>query len=884
MSEQFFSNYGARQFQSIFPTDFLLPICKTKNVVYLLECKKCGLQYVGETYRDFHLRVNEHKSTFKLRGKTILAKHFYNSCCSNSYFLRIIEVIEGEPANIKTILRDREEFWIKKLKTQYPFGFNTAERRMGASDTAWGNFYVNPNTNVRRRGKRKGRSLRKILEIDKYISEIHRLFNISPKETLRKLHRDLFTSTRKSIKSLYSAIINRNSSLIDHFIRDICIFRMNSFRRILNNAVTQNAISFNRRPIFKLHYSNKGFDFFNFHKIFKLGELNRYLPEDVPKEVFMPKIFFSYEKPFCLSLFNYRPTAISNSIHRSADSDIYCDCNFFSDLVEPHYGHVITGNTKITDDPRLRYLLDSGPKFRVPSNIDWNDNRKVLLDALDSLAKRMCNRFLKHKHFILELFDAWRKNTELEIERCRSINNHERKIEIPYHAINRLKNKFVITTTDKAPQNYSFICKSFYVNKIHQILDGDSTYKKCNFSVNNIKRQLIDDCHNSFEIKVPENLDIPFIQILPKFHKNPIDFRVIITSNKACTKPASKLVSTALKLIDSNVKKYCDAIYRNTGIQCYWIINNNAPILKNLEGFSKENSAKSISTFDFGQMYTNLHHSDIIRQMDKVLSIAFGKFKYLWIGESVAKWYEPKNSKSFLKVDKFTLLKLIEFVVRNTYFQFGEEIYKQEIGIPMGTDCAPWVANLTLFAYEFTYMTNKIKTNELVICRKLSHCFRFIDDITAINDDGLFEKLYKGIYPNTLILKKVNDNNCNADVLDICISVINNKFVCKLYDKRQNFPFQCNKFPCIESNIASSCKYNIFPSQMFRYFSIISNPNCLINAIRRLIYIFKEKGYNVDKLRKSGIRFINKNRIKFAHKFSPTEFHSIMRFFNETKF
>ena len=50
-----------------------------------------------------------------------------------------------------------------------------------------------------------------------------------------------------------------------------------------------------------------------------------------------------------------------------------------------------------------------------------------------------------------------------------------------------------------------------------------------------------------------------------------------------------------------------------------------------------KNSAKSISTFDFGHMYTNLHHSDIIRQMDKKLSIAFGKFMNLWIDENHSK-------------------------------------------------------------------------------------------------------------------------------------------------------------------------------------------------------------------------------------------------------
>ena len=344
------------------------------------------------------------------------------------------------------------------------------------------------------------------------------------------------------------------------------------------------------------------------------------------------------------------------------------------------------------------------------------------------------------------------------------------------------------------------------------------------------------------------------------------------------------MVSNALKLIDSNVKRYCDAIYRDTGIQCYWIINNNNPILECLDGFSKENSAKSISTFDFGQMYTNLHHSDITKQMGKVLSIAFGKFKYLWINQYKATWFEPKNSKNFLKVDKFILLELIEFVIGNTYFQFGDEIYKQEIGIPMGTDCAPWLANLTLFAYEFNFMADKMKSKDLTICRKLSNCFRYIDDITAINDSGLFERIYKSIYPSTLVLKKVNTVDNKADVLDICVHVVNKRFVCKLYDKRLDFSFKCNMFPRMASNIANSCKYNIFNSQLLRYFNIISKPDMLLSTISYLMDLLIQKDYDRNRLRKIGIKFINNNRIKFAHKFSHEEFHNFMEFFTERLF
>ena len=33
------------------------------------------------------------------------------------------------------------------------------------------------------------------------------------------------------------------------------------------------------------------------------------------------------------------------------------------------------------------------------------------------------------------------------------------------------------------------------------------------------------------------------------------------------------------------------------------------------------------------------------------------------------------------------------------YIRFGNKLYKQSVGIPMGTNCAPFVADVILFCY-----------------------------------------------------------------------------------------------------------------------------------------------------------------------------------------
>ena len=46
----------------------------------------------------------------------------------------------------------------------------------------------------------------------------------------------------------------------------------------------------------------------------------------------------------------------------------------------------------------------------------------------------------------------------------------------------------------------------------------------------------------------------------------------------------------------------------------------------------------------------------------------------------------------------------VEYLIDNIYVSIGNKVYRQFVGIPMGTDCAPLVANLFLFYYEYKYM------------------------------------------------------------------------------------------------------------------------------------------------------------------------------------
>ena len=50
--------------------------CATENVVYLISCTRCGVQYVGETSQKLRSRFNNHRNTLKSMANLYLYSQF----------------------------------------------------------------------------------------------------------------------------------------------------------------------------------------------------------------------------------------------------------------------------------------------------------------------------------------------------------------------------------------------------------------------------------------------------------------------------------------------------------------------------------------------------------------------------------------------------------------------------------------------------------------------------------------------------------------------------------------------------------------------------------------------------------------------------------------
>ena len=68
--------------------------------------------------------------------------------------------------------------------------------------------------------------------------------------------------------------------------------------------------------------------------------------------------------------------------------------------------------------------------------------------------------------------------------------------------------------------------------------------------------------------------------------------------------------------------------------------------------------------------------------------------------------------KNIKKYDLWSCQKVTDvliYLLDNIYIRFGSKLYRQNVGIPMGTNCAPLVADLFLFCYERDFMKSLTK-------------------------------------------------------------------------------------------------------------------------------------------------------------------------------
>ena len=136
----------------------------------------------------------------------------------------------------------------------------------------------------------------------------------------------------------------------------------------------------------------------------------------------------------------------------------------------------------------------------------------------------------------------------------------------------------------------------------------------------------------------------------------------------------------------------------------------------------------------------------------------------------------------------------LHYLLDNIFIRFGSKLYRQIVGIPMGTTCAPLVADVFLFCYERDFILSLSDNDQTDIIEDFNSTSIYFDDLLNI-DNPYFEQMVGQIYPTELQLNKANSSDTEAPFLDLNLSITNGIVSSKIYDKRDDFNFEIVNFP-----------------------------------------------------------------------------------------
>ena len=69
---------------------------------------------------------------------------------------------------------------------------------------------------------------------------------------------------------------------------------------------------------------------------------------------------------------------------------------------------------------------------------------------------------------------------------------------------------------------------------------------------------------------------------------------------------------------------------------------------------------------------------------------------------------------------------MTDFLADNIFVKFGGFLFRQVIGIPIGTNCAPLLADLFPYSYKSKCLDSLVRSGHRKLAGSFNHCYRYI--------------------------------------------------------------------------------------------------------------------------------------------------------------
>ena len=215
-------------------------------------------------------------------------------------------------------------------------------------------------------------------------------------------------------------------------------------------------------------------------------------------------------------------------------------------------------------------------------------------------------------------------------------------------------------------------------------------------------------CHMAakFGLFVDEdNSKLSTLYWLPKLYKRPYKLRFIANSSASTTPELSILLTSCLTAIKNHVFKYCTTVNERNGKKLFWSIKNSGEILSKLK--SSDFLASGLSTYDFSTLYTTLPHNLIKEKLTELIEQTFNREGSLYLAcNDKNAFFTSEQPKRYKLWSCKKMCDALHYLLDNIFIRFDSKLYRQIVGIPMRTNCAPPDVYLFLFCYERLYVVS----------------------------------------------------------------------------------------------------------------------------------------------------------------------------------
>ncbi|KAK3241599.1 hypothetical protein CYMTET_48646 [Cymbomonas tetramitiformis] len=459
-------------------------------------------------------------------------------------------------------------------------------------------------------------------------------------------------------------------------------------------------------------------------------------------------------------------------------------------FVDQDCGHVVTTDLSLVRNPTIESLMARGTMFRAKPHEGLGAEGSMPEAAFLDLERALqAWRFSVSKALgvsdasaLVAWVAAVRAEARTVIDSSAGGESFVGGCEDPHlvltasdwRRLREVQRDFVITTVDKAAGNFCFVCKKHYMQKCLDELRHGVAYEATERSADDINAEGTALCR-AHSITPQRGPRIPHFHIRVKLHKSPVGYRFVAGANRATLTPVSKWLSVAFRALTADAEGlWKEVVSQIPGVprgRGSWIIQDSAEVRKLAAACNRPRGQRDASmhvcAFDFTSMYTTLCLQDLKDRLSALFRSIFqrklqsSRVRYLLVRKDKSfEWVTNERRTDGEREMLFSEGRLVELfcgLVDGTFVEFGGVIYRQIVGIPMGTSCAGFIANLYCFTYELAFMHKLVEAGNFHDAHRFLFVCRYIDDLLAFNIPDMEDYLYlnesgtAGIYPKHIL-------------------------------------------------------------------------------------------------------------------------------------